>query len=89
MNTDEKLDQVSDTIAFLLARIKGDTEAAFTIIGEGDDFKGLELLMGMTDLAMAMTMVMAPLVGTTPEKLVRTMALGAKLYGPEFMGGGK
>lgn len=80
---DERLDRVSDTVGFLLARIRGDHKAAVAILGDGEDFRGPELLMGMTDLAVAMTMVMAPLVGSTAEELVRTMALGAKFMGTD------
>lgn len=85
MNTDDKLDQISDTIAFLLARVKGDADAAMAIV-DGDARNISILLMGMTDLAMGMVMIMAGISGCKPEEFVRTMALGAKFYGDDFMG---
>lgn len=88
MSTDEKLDQVSNTIAFLLARVKGDADMAMAIVG-GDSKKIATLLMGMTDLAMGMVILMAELTGCTPKVFVETMAMGAKFYGPEFMSGDK
>ena len=83
--TDDKLDQVSDTIAFLLARIKGDPDAAMAIV-DGDSKKIATLLMGMTDLCMGMVMMIAPMVGSTPKTFVETMALGAKYHGDDFLG---
>lgn len=88
MNTDDKLDHVSDTIAFLLARIKNDEKLAMAVVG-GDAHNIVKLLIGMTDLAMGMVMMIAPMVGSTPEAFVEVMAMGAKFYGPEFMDGRK
>lgn len=85
MNTDDKLDQVSDTIVFLLARVKGDPEMAMAIV-DGDARNISILLMGMTDLCMGMVMIMAGITGSTPEEFVTTMALGAKFYGDDFLG---
>ena len=83
--TDDKLDQVSDTIAFLLARVKRDTDAAMAIV-DGDSRNIATLLMGMTDLAMGMVIIMAEVTGTTPKMFVETMAMGAKFYGDDFLG---
>lgn len=77
----EKVDQVADTIAFLLARIRGDSDAAVAILGENEEFMGPQLLMGMTDLAYGMTKLLAVVAGTTPETLVETMAMTNKFIG--------
>ncbi len=86
MNTDDKLDHVSDTIAFLLARVKGDPEMAMEIVG-GDTRNISVLLMGMTDLCMGMVVTFAAMTHCTPEEFVRTMAMGAKFHGDEFLRG--
>lgn len=78
---DDKVDTISDTIAFLLARIRGDTDAALAILGNEENFAGPELLMGMTDLAFAMAKTLGMLVGADVEELVKTMAMGTKFMG--------
>lgn len=75
---DDRPDTVADTIGFLLARIRGDTDTAMAILGAEETFAGPELLVGMTDLAFAMAKTLGMLVGTDAEDLVKKMAMGAK-----------
>lgn len=83
-SVDEALDEMSDTIGFLLARIDRDTDRAMAIV-DGDALKINTLLMGMTDLAMALTMTISAMTGMEAKRLVETMAMAAKVEGPEFM----
>lgn len=83
-SVDEALDEMSDTIGFLLARIDRDADRAMAIV-DGDALKINTLLMGMTDLALALVLTVSVMTGYDAKSLVKTMAMAAKVEGPEFM----
>lgn len=83
-SAEEYTDEISDTIAFLIARERRDVEAAMAIIGD-DAMKINHMLLSMADFAAAMVKIPAAMAGVTTEKFLETMALTAKGQLPDIV----
>lgn len=81
--TPDQADQLGLVTAFLTARINDDEDAAIQLVTDKNGFKPevvIDLLLAMTDFALAHVRLIAELAGTSPEEFLQTMGLTTEKY---------